>query len=261
MPRSLIIICCLFTFASCTVVRDTTHTTPGNEALFLYRWDLSTLNGSELAESGPYLIFTAGETYRVTGFGGCNILMGAIALTGSDSINFRPMGSTTMTCTDMQTEQAFLEVLNTVTTFKVEGNTLSLLLGTQVLATFNGTTFAALEEAASMVTNGTWNLTYLYDLRGTIENAFPLGAPTLIISMPNTKASGVGGCNSYSADIKIKDKAMSFGPISATKMYCDGVAESVYFADLEKVDAWEMEDNNNLTLLNQGVPYLRFTRK
>ncbi len=247
---------------SCTTVRQVTQTDPQYDRLFLYRWDLTAIDsGPVQTENTPYLLFTAGNDYRVTGFGGCNILTGSFTLTGNDSIRFGTIVSTMMACLDLGTEQQMTTRLDQAEQWRITGNVLELLQDNRVLLAFTGTTLQAVEQAATTAINGTWELTYLHDLRGTLEAAFPNGKPTLIINMPSTDATGNGGCNAYSTSIKLKDTALSFGPIGATKMYCEEVAEPIYFGTLGKIDSWQLEDQNNLVLSGNGVTMLRFTRK
>lgn len=262
LSKSLPILIFVLVLSACTTVRNTTNTNPGNELLFLSRWDLTSLEGKAFTGSDkPYLVFAAGESFKVTGFGGCNMFFGGFTLTGVDSIDFGTIGSTMMYCDAMSTETALLSALEKATKWKIDNNVLTLYTGETALAIFTGTTIAAFEEAATMRTNGTWELSYLTDMRGTLDGGFPNGLPTLIISMPNTKATGNGGCNSYSADIKIENNNMRFGPISATKMYCENTAESIFFGNLSKVTAWTIEEENQLTLYNNDVVMMRMTRK
>ncbi len=66
------------------------------------------------------------ENHRVAGSGGCNRLMGGYALEGQ-TLRFSQMAATKMACADgMQQEQAFLEALRNVETWKVIGEHLEL---------------------------------------------------------------------------------------------------------------------------------------
>lgn len=247
---------------SCSSIRQVTQTNPIYEGLFLYRWSLTTIEGFPVhSENDPYLLLTAGEEYRVTGFGGCNILTGSFTLTGADTIHFGKLSSTMMACADLATEQKVTNLIQQANTWRIQGNMLELMQNGRSALAFTGTTLEAAEQAASTALNGTWELNYLLDLRSALDIAFPNGKPTLIINMPSTDATGNGGCNSYSSSIKLKGQALSFGPIGATKMFCEGVAETVYFGNLSKIDSWRMEDNNSLSLLSYGITLMRFMRK
>lgn len=262
MSKSLFLGICVLMLSACSVIRDTTNTSPGSEPLFLSRWDLLRVNGQEVTtKDKPYLVFAGGDKYSVTGFGGCNMMFGGFSLSGTDSIDIGPIGATMMACDAMATEAAMLDALNAATNWKIENQVLTLSKNGVELIAFTGVTLQIIEEAANMRINGTWELNYLNDLRGALTSAFPQGLPTLIITMPNTKASGNGGCNDYSADIKIENNNLHFGPISATKMFCANNAEHIFFGNLSKVTAWSLEDDNNLVLYNNDVVMMRLTRK
>ena len=70
------------------------------------------------------------------GNSGCNSYFTSYELDGFD-LTFGPVGSTMMACPDgMELEQRFLQVLARVDTFRLDGNVLTLLQGTEQLATF-----------------------------------------------------------------------------------------------------------------------------
>jgi heat shock protein HslJ len=74
----------------------------------------------------PYLTFDA-KSLRMTGSGGCNRLTGSYKRNG-DQLTFGQIASTRMACVQgMETENAFLQALQHVTTWKIAGNQLELL--------------------------------------------------------------------------------------------------------------------------------------
>ncbi len=262
MAKSLFLGVCVLMLGACSVIKDTTDTNPGSELLYLSRWDLLSINGQPFSGTDkPYIVFTGAGKNSVTGFGGCNMMFGGFTLSGTDSIHIRPLGATMMACDALTTETAMLDALIDATNWKIENQELTLSKNGVELIAFTGVTLQIIEEAATMRINGTWELNYLNDLRGPLTSAFPQGLPTLIINMPNTKATGNGGCNDYSADIKIENNNLHFGPISATKMFCANNAEHIFFGNLSKVTAWSLEDDNNLVLYNNDVVMMRLTRK
>lgn len=262
MQKIVPLFVCMMAFHSCSVFHQNGTATPGSEPLFLYRWDLTQIDGLPYAgENAPYLLFTSGETMRVTGFGGCNILTGTFALSGVDSIAFGPIASTMMACAENGTELLFMARLEQANTWRIQNGSLELMHDGMVILSFTGVTLQIIVETASMSLNGIWELNYLPELRVPLSEAFLNGMPTLLINMPNTTATGNGGCNSYSADIKLKDNALTFGPIAATKMYCENTAEYLYFGNLNKVTHWQMANENELTLLAGEQLLLRFQKK
>jgi putative lipoprotein len=90
-----------------------------------------------------------------------------------------------------------------------------------------------------------WTLVQLDD-----GSPAPAGRPITAV-FAGGKVSGSGGCNRYSATvISAAPGMLKVGAISATKMACTGPAgtnEQRYFAALEKVEGYVLEDGK-LTL-------------
>ena len=92
-------------------------------------WKLTNLGNTRVAASSqekePHFILNS-ETRRVSGSGGCNRLTGSYELNG-DHLKFSQMASTMMACLEgMDTEKAFLQALEQVNTWKIEGQQLEL---------------------------------------------------------------------------------------------------------------------------------------
>jgi heat shock protein HslJ len=69
------------------------------------------------------------ESRRVSGSGGCNPLVGSYEL-NADKLTFRQIAGTLMACLEgMDTEKAFLNVLNQAKRWKITGQQLELLDG------------------------------------------------------------------------------------------------------------------------------------
>lgn len=77
------------------------------------------------------------ENQRVTGFSGCNQMMGAYVLDGS-ALRFERMGGTMMACvSNMDLEPRFLGMFGQVVSWDIQGETLQLLdANRKPLATF-----------------------------------------------------------------------------------------------------------------------------
>ena len=73
----------------------------------------------------PSLIFHE-EEGRFSGNAGCNNIMRRFKLEGSDSIRFSQVVSTLMACPDMELERKFLEEVETIATYELGWDTLSL---------------------------------------------------------------------------------------------------------------------------------------
>jgi len=112
--------------------------------LFDTNWRLETLAG-ESAKPGAGgrqadLQLVAKEQ-RAGGFSGCNRFSGAYESEGDAThgtpLSFGPLAGTMMACAQgSELEQQYLQMLATVSAYRLEGEILSLLQGDQVVATF-----------------------------------------------------------------------------------------------------------------------------
>jgi len=107
-------------------------------------WMLATLGG-EAAPAGtggkPLYIEFVAQDMRVGGFSGCNRYSGSYAVDGlaeyGSPLVFSEMASTMMACADGgELERSYLQILGLVTGYRIEGHSLSLLAGPEVLATY-----------------------------------------------------------------------------------------------------------------------------
>ena len=93
-------------------------------------WKLTELEG-EVIESPAgareiHLVMQS-ENQRVTGFSGCNRMMGRYVLDG-DAVRFAQMGGTMMACVSgMDTERKFLAMFTRVMRWEISGEALQLL--------------------------------------------------------------------------------------------------------------------------------------
>lgn len=99
------------------------------------KWVFQTVNGEKVSMPDgvdtPW-IQLAGE--QLTGFGGCNSMMGSYKL-GDGAISFPGLGSTKKYCQDVQpTENAIKQALGQVDAYKMEGGVLKLMGGGKEMA-------------------------------------------------------------------------------------------------------------------------------
>jgi len=108
------------------------------------RWVLQTLGGEPAgpgAGGNPVDIEFVAEGMRAAGFSGCNRYTGTYLREGSSQhgspLQLGPMAATRKACPEgMELEQTYLSMLDTVDAFRLDGETLSLLAGPKVVATF-----------------------------------------------------------------------------------------------------------------------------
>ena len=96
-------------------------------------WMLAELDGAPVElgenESVPHLVLDLEESH-VTGSTGCNRLAGSFALS-ADGLRFGPLATTRTACAEhaMQLETAFLAALVRITSYELDGSSLTLLEG------------------------------------------------------------------------------------------------------------------------------------
>lgn len=90
-------------------------------------WTLTELNGKSVktAPKEVWLILNF-EDNSVTGNSGCNTFRGIYELSWGDRIKFTKMVSTMMACLDMETERTFLDAINKVDSYTINGDILTL---------------------------------------------------------------------------------------------------------------------------------------
>lgn len=111
-------------------------TSGGGTSLKESKWVFQTVGGEALTmpegREQPWLQLVGDQ---LTGFGGCNKLMGGYTMDG-DKLSFPSVGSTKMFCEGIQPiESSITGMLRKVDGYKVEGSTLKLMGGGVELAT------------------------------------------------------------------------------------------------------------------------------
>ena len=84
----------------------------------------------------------------------------------------------------------------------------------------------------------------------------------LTLDTLNHTTSGFGGCNRYSGSFEQNEETFSFGPIAATRMYCENTmsVEDAFFASLSNVTR-AVVDGSSLTMFDEtGAPILSFKK-
>ena len=117
--------------ASACPVSSSTPTPAAEPAALLDRtWNLVQLGDKTIPPAkderqSPHIVLSS-QDQRVSGSGGCNRLMGGYTLDG-DKLRFSKMASTMMMCEEQaQTEHAFLQSLDKVARFSLQGDALTL---------------------------------------------------------------------------------------------------------------------------------------
>jgi len=93
-------------------------------------WKLTELNGKPLVVdekmNKEIHIVLKKEGNKVQGFSGCNTIFGQYELKDGNRISFSGMISTKMACPALATESEFNKMLETIDSYSVNGNTMTL---------------------------------------------------------------------------------------------------------------------------------------
>lgn len=89
---------------------------------------------------------------------------------------------------------------------------------------------------------------------------YPAGRPNLEINVVENKIMGFSGCNNFFGDIlNITESKIELGAVAATKKYCQGVNENIFFEKLNQVNTYKIE-NLELFLYNNDELLLIFKK-
>ncbi|WP_051224314.1 META domain-containing protein [Flavobacterium tegetincola] len=96
-------------------------------------WKLKTFEGKDMTDlklDRTVFFMLNKENNRVSGFSGCNNMLGTYTLEKGNRIKFSQMASTMMACTDHNfNESAFLEVFELADNYTISGTELSINVG------------------------------------------------------------------------------------------------------------------------------------
>lgn len=118
-----------------------------NDGITEKYWKLKTLEGKEVKMSKNQereVFFTLkNKDNRVTGFAGCNTLMGTYSLEEGNRIRFSKMATTLMACPDIDfNESEYLKVFELADNYRITGDILELNVGRRApLAVFEAVYF------------------------------------------------------------------------------------------------------------------------
>ncbi len=106
-------------------------------------WKLTELDGARVpmapGQQREARITLASGGSRLTGFSGCNPLMGAYVHEGGSMLRLTPLATTRMACAPplMALETRLLKALEATTAYRIEGEQLTLLDDARALARFD----------------------------------------------------------------------------------------------------------------------------
>lgn len=203
---------------------------------------------------GPSLRFDAG---RVSGFAGCNNLMGSYTLDG-DRLTLGQLAGTMMACPGeaMTLERSFHGALNGTHRVAVTGDRLTLTAESDKVMTFQA-------EAAPALAGGTWTVTGYNNGRQAVVSP-ALGTDLSLTFGDDGALSGNAGCNSFHASYSADGDRMTVGPAATTRMLCGQEVmdqERAFLAALGSVTRWTIDGGMLDAHRADGERALTATRK
>ncbi|CAM5498974.1 hypothetical protein SAVIM338S_03582 [Streptomyces avidinii] len=167
-----------------------------------------------------------GHAGQATGNYGCNGFTAALAFDTSSTVTVTPGSSTEMACEDMAFETAFGKLFRgrlTIERGSAEEVTLKAPGGNAIALTSKPRT----PDAPLVAT--AWTVNSLVDGAGAASvPAGAEGAARFTVGADGS-ASGSLGCNRFNAPATVEGDSLIFGPLTTTRMACEGPA-----GDLER---------------------------
>ncbi|MBP7691625.1 MAG: META domain-containing protein [Anaerolineales bacterium] len=217
--------------------------TPAAPALAGTVWNLTGYGrpGALTPPAGPAALDIDGE--RLSGSTGCNSFGVNYQLAGTQITLAAPGPMMTlMACPEpqMRQETDFLAILAAVTSVQLEAGQLTLTGPAGVLV------YAAAAPAALEAT--LWQLSGLVQDQAVVSAA---GDEALTLRLTGGQAEGFAGCNTYFGAYTLDAGALAFGPLGATRMYCEATSarEQAFLEALGKTAAYQIA-RTTLTLLD-----------
>jgi heat shock protein HslJ len=183
---------------------------------------------------GPSLRFEAG---RVSGFAGCNNLMGSYSLAG-DMLTLGQLAGSMMACPGeaMTLERSFHAALAGTHRVAVTGDRLTLTAESGKVMSFQA-------EAPPALAGGTWTVTGYNNGRQAVVSPAP-GTELSLAFAEDGSLSGNAGCNSFRASYTVDGDRMTVGPAATTRKFCGPEVmdqERAFLAALGSVTRWTID--------------------
>lgn len=215
-------------------------------------WALSKLNGEKIEASNegePVHFMLNKDGSKVSGYAGCNQIMGSYETSGDTELKFRDIASTRRSCPDQNNnEKDFLEALRNTTSYKLDGKKLSLLnADDKTIAVFDHK-----KPETREMELGKWELK---SLKGeSVEFESKEGNKLHFEFMKDNKIAGFSGCNTFSGTYSLnKDKGIEFSQMISTLKACPDVEfkEAIFLKVFEHSTSYTIE-NDQLKLYNDN---------
>ncbi|MGZ9931859.1 META domain-containing protein [Streptomyces sp. NC-S4] len=160
---------------------------------------------------------------QVKGNYGCNGFTAAAAFDGSSAVTVTPGASTTMACADMEFETAFAKLFRG--RLAIDRGPDRLTLKTADGSTIAMTSAPAVTDAPLTTTE--WTVESLLSSGTAASLPTEAAGKARFTIAPDFTVSGILGCNRFSAKATVEGSTITFGPLTSTKMACEGAVGEV----------------------------------
>lgn len=220
-------------------------------------WALTTLEGEPVL-AGTFVTAQFGEDGSVGGSAGCNTYSASYELDGN-KLSIGPAMSTMMACEPQVTAQegAYLAMLDSVASYKVEGENLSLYDADKAeVATY---------EVVDQSLDGTSWLVISYNTGTEAVRSVILDTEITANFGEDGQITGNTSCNDYFGPYETEGDTISIGPLGTTRKMCaepEGVMEqeSAYLAALQTATMYRIEGQRMRMLTAEGATAVTFDR-
>ncbi|RTE55312.1 META domain-containing protein [Arenibacter aquaticus] len=160
------------------------------------KWELSAFGENKTSSNRP-IYLDLSENGKVSGFVGCNRLMGTYVIESDNQIAFSQLGTTRMACgaKEMELEGQLLQLLSGTNSFTIENGKLNLSNG-QSSAIFY-------EMSDNKIVNKYWKLTTL--MGKEVEMADNQEREQYFILKSDHTITGFAGCNHFNGSYKLEE--------------------------------------------------------
>lgn len=231
-------------FTSCGTTKNETMNNSLNKSVITQSfWVLETLEGQQINNSGnsKEIGFKLdAENNRVTGFTGCNNIMGEYVLEEGNRIRFLALGTTRMACPDLSfNESDLMKVFSEADNYSINGDRLELNVGKSApLAVFRKakTSLEPIEEKY-------WKLKTL-EGKEVVMGENQEREVYFILKTHLNRVTGFAGCNTISGTYTLeKGDRIKFSHLATTMKACPDVD----FKEHEFLKIFEIADNYRIT--------------
>jgi heat shock protein HslJ len=228
-----------------------------NDMLYQYKWYLSELNGKAYTFVGrdnetSWLLFSEGNPAKVSGFTGCNRIMGSIEIKNTNSMKFLLLAATKMFCPGND-ETTFLSALSSVTKYRIADTQLLLSNGNIIVAKLNGVS-PAIDKLS-----GAWELNYISGPKISFEGLYPDKKPVVFFNFSAKEMMGNTSCNGFSSKFSVDGNKIHFYVVLKTMVFCEGNGEETFLNMLKRVNRYSVNDST-LTFMMDDIAIMRFAK-